>query len=195
MFRNLAKDITFFLVKNKIVDIEKREVYVYGLEVILLNTVLIAILMGVSLLFGAIIHFIAFLVFFFPLRIFAGGYHAKTSEKCLVLSTILYTASLVAVQLFPLLYNSVYAMAAGGVFMIIIFIFAPLVNKNNELNVKQIKRNRLITRLLLIIDLVLLGICYWQGFTVASSGIVLIGLVCVLLLLGKALTKFEGRKD
>lgn len=37
MFHNLAVDIAFLLIKNKIVDIQQRDVYVYGLEVILLN--------------------------------------------------------------------------------------------------------------------------------------------------------------
>lgn len=189
MFRHLAKDIAFILIKNKIVDIEQRDVYVYGLEVFLSNASLLIIFLVISLLSSTFMHFVAFLAFFFPLRIFAGGYHAKTSEKCFALSTVMYAASLAVIRFMPLLYKSVYAMAAGIVFAVIIFIFAPLVNKNNELNGKQIKRNRIIARIILIADLVAFIACCVLDFEIASSEIVFVGIVCFLLLVGK----FEAR--
>ena len=40
MFHNLAVDIAFLLIKNKIVDIEQRDIYVYGLEVIITNNLI-----------------------------------------------------------------------------------------------------------------------------------------------------------
>jgi accessory gene regulator B len=191
MFTNLAKDIAFLLIKNKVVDIKKRDVYVYGLEVIILNFTLLAIALGISLLSGAFMHFVMFVVVFLPLRVFAGGYHAKTSERCLVLSTLLYSATVAIVRLFPLLYESIYATSAGIIFAAVIFALAPLVSKNNELNESQVKRNRLITRVLLIVNIGLFAVCYWQGWTIASSAIVLVGFVCVLLVFGKIMGKFE----
>jgi len=185
MFRNIAEDIAFVLIKNKIIDIEQRDVYVYGLEVFILNASLIAILLGISLLFGGLLHFIAFLIFFFPLRIFAGGYHAKSSGKCLLLSVILYAVSLAIVQIVPLLYKSVYAMVAGGVFIAIIFFFSPIVNPNNKLEEQQFKRNRMVVRIMLIIDLAVFIPCYVLNFKIASSEIIFVGLVSILLLVGK----------
>ena len=76
MFDNLAEDIAFLLIKNKIVSIDEREVYVYGITVFLLNASLLLITLIMSLLFGEFIHFAAFVIFFIPLRLFAGGYHA-----------------------------------------------------------------------------------------------------------------------
>lgn len=79
MFRNLAEDIAFLLIKHKILDIEQRDIYIYGLEVILLNGGLVLMFLTISLLFGVMINFWAYLIFFLPIRIFSGGYHAKTS--------------------------------------------------------------------------------------------------------------------
>jgi accessory gene regulator B len=189
MFNNLAKDIAFHLIKNKIVDIEKREVYVYGLEVILLNAALLIVAMGISLLFGAFMHFVTFLVVFLPLRIFAGGYHAKTSERCLILSAILYTATHVLVHFYPLLYRSIFAIVSGVIFAVVIFVFVPLVNKNNELNAEQVKRNRLIARVLLAVNVGLFAVCYWQGWVVASSVVVFLGFVCLLLVWGRVMAR------
>jgi len=189
MFRNLAEDIAFVLIKNKIIDIEQHDVYVYGAEVFLLNASLLIILLVISFAFKALVHFVAFMVFFFPLRIFAGGYHAKTSEMCLVLSIIMYAVSLAIVQIIPLLYKSVYAMAAEILFLTVIFIFAPIVNKNNELNSEQLKRNKIIVRTLLLIDIAGFVLCYLLNLTVASSEIVFTSSVAILLLIEKVLKK------
>ena len=37
MFHNIAEDIAFLLITHKIIDINERDVYMYGPEVILLN--------------------------------------------------------------------------------------------------------------------------------------------------------------
>jgi len=189
MFRNLAEDIAFLLIKSKVVDIKRRNVYVYGLEVLLLNLALIGTFLIVSMLFGAYVHFWAFLIFFIPLRIFSGGYHAETSEKCFILSMIMYIASLLTIKLIPLLYKSACAIAVGVIFTAVIFIFAPLVNKNNELTARQYARNKFIVRIILFFDLVSFAFCYFLNFKIAASELVFIGMVGVLLLIAK----FNGK--
>ncbi len=93
MFHNLAVDIAFLMIKNKIVDIQQRDIYVYGLEVLLFNGSLLSVFLIASLLCGEMINFLAYFIFFLPLRLFSGGYHAEKSESCFVLSTIMYDCS------------------------------------------------------------------------------------------------------
>ena len=113
MFRNLAEDIAFLLIKHKIVDIEQREVYIYGLEVILLNGGLLIAFLIISLLCGGMINFWAYLIFFLPIRIFSGGYHAETSERCFILSTIMYGISVTVTKFLPILYMDFYCKFSG----------------------------------------------------------------------------------
>lgn len=101
MFHNLAEDIVFLLIKHKIVDIGQRDIYIYGLEVILLNGGLLLVFLSMSLLCNVMINFWSYLIFFLPLRIFSGGYHAKTSERCFVLSTIMYGSTIIAAKFLP----------------------------------------------------------------------------------------------
>ncbi len=85
MFRNLAEDITFLLIKNKIVEIEKREIYIYGLEIILLNGGLLITFLIISLLCGEMVNFLAYLIFFsmfISVRLYTVGYHVKTFTGC-----------------------------------------------------------------------------------------------------------------
>lgn len=187
MFRNFAEDIAFLLIKNKIIDIEERDIYIYGIEVILLNGGLLLMFLLISLLFDAMINFWTYLIFFLPLRIFSGGYHAKTSECCFVMSTVMYGISVAITKFLPLLYLNFYWWIAGVFSVLIIFIFTPLINANNPLNELQKKRNRIVVYSLLIIDFVFFILCCTFNWKIATNELLFIVLDALLLLVGKAI--------
>ncbi len=185
MFRNLVEDITFLLIKNKIVEIEKRDIYVYGLEVILLNGGLLITFLIISLLCEEMVNFLAYLIFFLPMRLFSGGYHAETSERCFVLSTIMFGASIAASKLIPLLYIFTTGKIIGAVSVLVILVLAPLINENNPLNQTQRRRNRIILCTLLFIDLVFYILSCNYAWTIASNELIFIVMDALLLLAGK----------
>ena len=195
MFRNLAEDIAFLLIKNKIVDIEERDTYIYGIEVILLNGGLLLVFLLISLLSGTMINFWAYLMFFIPLRTFSGGYHAKTSECCFVLSTIMYGISVAVTKFLPLLYLDFYWWMTGGISVLIILIFAPLINSNNPLNEFQKKRNRIIVYSLLITDLVFFILCYIFNWKIATNEMIFVIFDAVLLIIGKVSQYINDEKN
>lgn len=195
MFRNLAEDITFLLIKNKIVEIEKREIYIYGLEVILLNGGLLITFLIISLLCGEMVNFLAYLIFFLPMRLFSGGYHAETSERCFILSTIAFGASIAVSKLIPLLYISNTGKIIGAVSVIVILVLAPLINENNPLNQTQRRRNRIILCTLLFIDLVFYILSCNYAWTIASNELIFIVMDAVLLLTGKLKQGIFKMKD
>lgn len=191
MFHNLAVDITFLLIKNKIVDIKQRDVYVYGLEVILLNGSLLIVFLIASLLCGAMINFWAYLIFFLPIRIFSGGYHAKSSESCFVLSTIMYGLSIAITFFFPLLYQNWKWIIAGVISILVILVLSPMVNENNPLTESQQKRNRIIVCILLAADLFVFILSYNFNWRIASNVLVFIVFDALLLLIGKVIS-YQG---
>lgn len=195
MFRNLAEDITFLLIKNKIVEIEKREIYIYGLEVILLNGGLLITFLIISILCGEIVNFLAYLIFFLPMRLFSGGYHAETSERCFILSTITFGTSIAVSKLIPLLYISNTGKIIGAVSVIVILVLAPLINENNPLNQTQRRRNRIILCTLLFIDLVFYILSCNYAWTIASNELIFIVMDTVLLLAGKLKQSISTRKS
>ena len=191
MFHNLAVDIAFLLIKNKIVDIQQRNIYVYALEVILLNGSLLIVFLIASLLCGAMINFWAYLIFFLPIRIFSGGYHAKSSESCFVLSTIMYGLSIAITVFFPLLYQNWKWIIAGVISILVILVLSPMVNENNPLTESQQKRNRIIVCILLAADLVVFILSYNFNWRIASNVLVFIVFDALLLLIGKAIS-YQG---
>ncbi len=185
MFRHLAEDIAFLLITHKIVKIEERDVYVYGLEVLLLNGSLLLVYLLISWLSGTMMNFFAYMMFFFPLRIFSGGYHASTSEKCFVSSTIMYIVSVVIVKFLPDLYQDCYWTFTLIISVIIILIFSPLVNVSNPLNETRQKRNRIIVLFLILLDLGLFVMFSNFSMTMATNEMIFIILNSILLIIGK----------
>jgi len=185
LFRNLAEDIAFLLIKHKILDIEQRDIYIYGLEVILLNGGLVLMFLTISLLFGVMINFWAYLIFFLPIRIFSGGYHAKTSERCFVLSTVMYGLSIALTKFIPLLYTLWEWRIAGIVSLFVILVMAPLINENNPLSKTQRKRNRIIVYILLVLDLAFFILSCNYAWIIAANELVFIIFEAFLLLAGK----------
>ena len=125
--RVLAEKIGFFLARQNHVSSEEREIYSYGAEVILTTGSFICTALLVGFAIGRLEECILFLVAFFPIRSFAGGYHAPTASMCLVvsigymlvsfaLSTLLTAASL------PLLVTAA---------LIIVFACAPVIHPNS----------------------------------------------------------------
>ncbi|MGL4911600.1 MAG: accessory gene regulator ArgB-like protein, partial [Romboutsia sp.] len=96
MIKSSANKVTSFLYYNNYIDSDKYEyeVYMYGFEsmiALMLNTVSI-LLMG--LLFDRFIHTAVFLLCYYPLRQFTGGYHADTYRKCFFTFVVIFVATI-----------------------------------------------------------------------------------------------------
>ena len=185
MFRYFAENIAFILIKNKILNIKNWEVYVYGIEVILLNLVLLLSLLGISIVGKSLQLFIGFLLFFIPIRIFAGGYHAKHSETCFGVSIGLYIVATIIFNQFPNLYKNTFAIVLFMFAIVILLIWSPIKNPNHPMADYQYKRNRKIVYGIIVIDLVVFVITSIMNYTVASSEVIFILLASVFLVIGK----------
>ncbi len=185
MFRYFAESIAFLLIKNKILDIENRDIYVYSIEAILLNSILLLTLLGISIVSKCLIFFIGFLLFFVPIRIFAGGYHAKHSEICFLMSMGIYLVSMIIFKYIPNLYKNVCAVIIFVLAMIILLIWSPLRNPNHPLADYQYKRNKKIVYIIIIMYIASFIIFAELNCTIASSEVIFIVLVSTFLVIGK----------
>lgn len=96
MIKSSASKVTSFLYYNNYIDSDKYEyeVYLYGFEsmiALILNTVSI-LLMGI--LFDRFMHTAVFLLCYYPLRQFTGGYHADTYGKCFLTFVFIYIVTI-----------------------------------------------------------------------------------------------------
>ena len=195
MFRYIAEDIAFLLIKNKIVDIEKRDECVYGSEVLLLNLSNILTALIISILTKSMLHFVAFMLIFVPLRIFTGGYHSKTSESCYLLTSVIYALTVLCVKLRPELYSNIPAIITFAVLIVPIVLFAPVEHKNNPLTSDECKRNKIISIILIAFDSLIFIALFILSISTATSVMIFMAVDSVLMLIGLLMNRTQKSKN
>ena len=99
MLRNISSRLTDKLIAQKEFCHYDRDVYIYGIELIISTLAGLISIIGVSKLYSCTILGVIFIIFFVPLRLFTGGYHANTYGKCYFVS-ILSFGILLSIQYF-----------------------------------------------------------------------------------------------
>ena len=159
-----------------------REIITFGLTKMISTALMLMFTIIISVLMGDFLVGILFEASFIMLRRYAGGYHAETQEKCMImtyLSTLLCVATIFFVPV-----NMYFAGALVALFNIEIFRRAPIESKNKPLNLieKMIYRRKTIVITLLLSVLFLLFIMldlpiYSKTIFVAML-LVFIGMLC-----------------
>lgn len=98
MFVKLADSIVKWMLSNKIIEENKVVICKWGISHILDTVFNIITFLIIGILFKMPFETIVFTLGYIPLRIYAGGYHAKTPFRCWCLSNIILAISLVIVQ-------------------------------------------------------------------------------------------------
>ncbi len=184
MIQQISGDIVFLLIKNKYVDIDDREVYTYGLEVLIANILVMFVQLVISLVFGYFVHFILLLMVFVPLRVYFGGYHAKNMLSCTIFSSLMFLTTLVLVKYAHIEYVKVVSIPLVAVSAIIFFVLHPTVHENHNLPEELIKRNWAITRFITVFDVILFVVLYLNMPKAAMSMALFMGFASLLSLLG-----------
>lgn len=98
MFVKISDNIVKWMLSNHIIEENKTVICRWGISHILDTAFNIATFLIIGILFKKPIETIVFTLGYIPLRIYAGGYHAKTPFRCWCLSNIILAVSLVIVK-------------------------------------------------------------------------------------------------
>ena len=146
MLYKLAQDISFYLIANKIIDIEDRDIYIYGLE-LLISTLLTSIsILILGFFIGEFISALVYLLVYFLLKSYTGGYHAKHYYECYIYSILFYIILVIIKNVTLAVYQPIFGLLSLIFSVIIIFEFAPVENKNNPKIKEEIIKNKKIAR-------------------------------------------------
>lgn len=181
---DIITSLSDYFEKNEIIKTEEKELFTYGLQqgLIMVLNILSSLLIG--FLFGMILESIIFMIAYIPLRMYAGGYHARTQFRCYVLSIGIIGIVLGIIRFAPwnVIICLVTALLAGSV----IFILAPREDANKPLDeiekilYKKRTRRMLFMEGILIAFTVLMG---WDRIAVCVS-MALVALGAMLLMDG-----------
>lgn len=147
MITDLANKVADFFVEKSIIKSSEREIHIYGCEALFsaLSNLIIVILCGLIMdeLLNALIFFLVFLL----MRKYCGGYHAKTHLRCnlIFISNVFVVLLLIKnIQLISI----VFLITSIIISNILIFWLAPIENKNKPLEEYELKKYRMIARIL-----------------------------------------------
>ena len=86
MLRVLAERCTDVLINHETIQKGKKNIYIYGFELFWSTTFCVLSILALSILLGYFKLAVTFLLFFMPVRVAAGGYHAKSYGRCFILT-------------------------------------------------------------------------------------------------------------
>ncbi|NYB75002.1 accessory gene regulator B family protein [Sedimentibacter hydroxybenzoicus DSM 7310] len=133
----VCEKATNLMVQNEIISSEDREIYAYGLRqgFILFINILTTLLIG--FVFNKTTETIVFLAAYIPLRIYTGGYHARTQIGCYVFSIVMIISVLLAIEFIP--WTNFICITISIVSALIIYILSPVEDMNKPLDAAEVK--------------------------------------------------------
>ena len=134
--------LTNFIIQHSDVKREDADIIAFGVKYGLITLAEILGMVVISFLMRELIPGAVILIAFISIRVYAGGYHAKTLPRCVVMSTILFTLIILGYKMLylPIIVKGLIALFLG----VLILIFSPVENDNRRLseNEKKVFKNR-----------------------------------------------------
>lgn len=120
------------LMRSDIIKAEDAELYIYGINQILVAVLNLSSALIVGLIFNVFLEVAIFMAAYIPLRSFAGGFHAKTPFRCYIFSVIMLTVVSIGMKYLSLMewvYYVVLSVAA-----LIVLVLSPVEDRNKPLD-------------------------------------------------------------
>lgn len=166
------KILNFFITKGAIT--EEYEIYRYGIEVIVSNSIGMIVILLTSLYFNIVDQGIIFIIVFAELRSKTGGFHCDTYLWCNITYISTYLIYLGVMQYL----NYSLCLTLMGVCFLITLYLAPVDHYNKELNNEEKKKFRkqsiVCFVLFTIISILIKRYTYIITYALVSSSILLI---------------------
>ena len=176
-----------------IIESKEREIYQSGISLLLFSFLTWGSFMSVGVFLGYGFHCLAYLSFFIPLRMFAGGHHQDSRIKCMLSSVGIFLILFIgASKQFITLFSNVYLLLFIPSVMIIWFL-SPVEDLNKPIYPNEAKHHKKTARLILTLEsiaIILLFIFQLQTYLYFSLSA--ITLVAVLLPCGLIKNRSEG---
>lgn len=182
------------LLKDGTITEEEADIVEYGLRNMLHNLVGIFITLIIGWTFGNLKEGIILLFLIFPLRKYAGGFHANTRKGCLISSICLLVIFFEI--FFKIKWTSEECIFLSIIFFFIILALVPVENPNKQLDVLEHRVYGRRAKTILIIELVMLGVSLllkWKRLVIViTMNFCMVG---VILIAGVIKLKYYCKKE
>lgn len=186
MINNLSTRLTDKLLSKGSITEDERELYIYGLFMLISQLMYLVLACIFGLLFECFFESIIFYVAFQFIRRYAGGYHAATETRCEILSTLSIVASIGIIKLSKIYDFKTILLFITVASMVLIFYFCPLDTPEKPLSEKEFKYFRKISWIILLVISSIIIVSYFFKFNILFTPCcVSLILESILLVAGK----------
>lgn len=130
MLSKLAQNAASFFVKKGLIKKEDKEIYVYGLEVLISEALNWLICIIIAIATGKLLETVFYMIAFMHLRETIGGFHANSHYGCIIISTLVYVACLWLICMTPPGWYVVLVVVGLLIYMSQIYLIAPVAHPN-----------------------------------------------------------------
>lgn len=186
MIGRLSAILTDILESENIIDAGEREVYEYGFQITMANITNALIVLLIGILTRSVLRVLLFYLVFISMRIFCGGFHAKTYTRCFCLfgtTCLLCTIISYGIMNFGDI-NSVIVIA-GILQGLCLYQMAPIENENHPLSPEEKKKFRFYSMIVFCFWLLVLAVSSVKEYYMVSA-VVSVTLISVSILMLKA---------
>ena len=132
--KNISNGIADMLWTQGIIQEDDIDKCKYGIDLFISSFLEIISILAIAAFLGNFIETVLLFVFFVPLRIYAGGYHADTKLKCYFISLVMYGFFYTLANITP---SGMFVLinVIGTLFsLIMVLIMAPIIHINKNVN-------------------------------------------------------------
>lgn len=132
---DLAKKLTDYICKKKIIADELVEIYQYGFQCFMELSVSTVCSIIIALFLGMLPECLFFFLLFIPMRSYGGGLHMKTYFACFLGSCFILTSSLLAVKYLTIPIPRSFLLYLLAI--ILILLIGPVDHPNREVDTQE----------------------------------------------------------
>lgn len=161
MLNRIAVGCTQVLLDREIIERSRMAIYIYGFELFFSTVFATISMITIAFVSGRGAEGLTFILFFMPIRMAAGGYHAETYGKCFVLTNLIFIFQLI-------LCSTVFQwIGANGCFLLFvgallyICLNAPIVNHKHPISEIRQRNNRVRSRQFSIVEFCVVLLFYY----------------------------------
>lgn len=189
MLQRFSEQFTDFLLFKGIIQYENREIYTYGFVALFSTLINMIIMITIGIAAGMFLDTVLFMFMFGVLRVYCGGYHAKSHISCVLIFIALYGFAMSIAKFLPTEIMGYFSLSAGIFSFLIILFLAPIEHKNKPFIEDEERKFRMMSRV--VASMELMTICIISIFfsnVLKAAVLISLAMLCVTftLILAKA---------
>lgn len=173
------------LINNNIIKKEDAEIYSYGFKEMIFIILNLITTLFIGALFNKVFEIILFMIMYIAIRVYSGGYHARTKLKCYMFSILMLTSVCYILKI-NLLQSNFLVVILAIISSILILFLAPVEDENKPLDEIEIKiyTKRTIRNLIIVFSVLSITLIFNK---INLSACICISILCngLVLLVGK----------